>query len=723
MNEKLYLLEPFAAGYLTAKHGDSEYRIANGIYFTAKYRPLEIKKDTYFVGNYDHRNYCASYFQFGDGMRVDENIAKSRIRANPELKKELSELYSEMRKVDTKKLVDAAQSEAEKAMFKVNAGWGGGQHGWCVGHSNPNYILPEGTAGVRQKIEKYRKLNSGKDVFYDSLTLCLDALDVLAERYLEIAREQIKTADEFDKKRLERLVNALENVPANAPRDFYEACVSFWLVFSLDGYDSPGRFDQYMINFYRMSDETDRRFVLEELWKQFHEYRSWNLCVGGSDENGNDESNELSCAILETAAKYKFNTPNLTLRVHKNTPDIIWCLAKEALATGIGMPAIYNDECVCPALEALGIPKSDSHGYCMNGCNQIDIFAKSNMGLEDGEVCLAKCLELTLFNGVCPITGAAVGIKTGEIFELKTFDELVFAYKKQVEYIADLSVSIANKTQKIVSKTCQNPHRSNLFVGCIENGEDFKCGGTLYYNAQILAEGIANTVDSLAAIKHFVFDTEKYTLSEVRDALSVDFDGFEELLSDFSNYKKFGTDDPETNAIYKDVVEHFYGYLLTKKAYRGGSFGGGCSPFNRVAMYGGSIGALPNGKRRASAILADSIGAVPGCDKNGPTALLNSVLSVDHTLAKSGHILQLQFTKELFRSEEGMRAFEDIARVYFEQKGQQLTVNVLSRDDLLEAQIHPEKFASLIVRVGGYSDYFVNLSRELQENIIQRTEI
>ena len=170
-------------------------------------------------------------------------------------------------------------------------------------------------------------------------------------------------------------------------------------------------------------------------------------------------------------------------------------------------------------------------------------------------------------------------------------------------------------------------------------------------------------------------------------------------------------------------VNHFYSYLRSKKAYRGGIFGGGCSTFERAARYGAAIAALPNGKKSDESLLADSIGAVPGCDKNGPTALLNSVLSADHTLAGSGNVLQLKFTKSLFNTKRGKEAFIILAKVYFERLGQQLTVNVLSREELLDAQKNPQKYSNLIVRVGGYSAYFTSLSRELQDNIIARTEI
>jgi formate C-acetyltransferase len=245
--------------------------------------------------------------------------------------------------------------------------------------------------------------------------------------------------------------------------------------------------------------------------------------------------------------------------------------------------------------------------------------------------------------------------------------------------------------------------------------------GPLYNHGQVLMEGVADAVDSLAAIKHFVYDEKKYTMDELVSALEKDFEGYEELHRDLSGYGKFGNEDEESDAIFKDITEHFSNYLLTLKTWRGGVYGAGCSPFNRAANYGKGTGPLPNGKKLSSSLFADSFGAVPGCDKKGATALLNSVLKYDHKLAKSGLVLQLKFDKNVFETQNGMASFIALAKTYMARGGQQLSVNVVSAQDLLEARKYPEKYKSLVVRVGGYSAHFNDLSPELQENIIART--
>ena len=716
-------VEPFAVGYLNAEHNDSEYRIACGMRERMEKMPIYIREDQVFAGFYDKFEDIGVRYIYGNALVVDQEKLKDRIQRFPEAAPELQQILEEMAPLATNAVVHRNETAEEKTFSEMRVSWGGAHWNW-QGHGNPDFgLIPRiGTDGVREKISIYREKNPEKSLFYDSLLIALEGLDIWAERYRLLALEMAETASDSDKTRLMRMAKALETVPKKPARDLFEAFQSFWLVFCMDGVDSPGRFDQYMIPYYEAADAEERKYCLEGMWHLFHETRAWNLCISGSDENGNDQSNILSYDILEIARKYKYNTPNLTMRVHNNTPQALWESAMETLSTGIGMPAIYNDECVCPALEALGISKAHAHNYCMNGCNQIEVFGVSHMGLEDGEVCLAKCLELALYDGVCGYCGDKISISTGDPADMVSFEDFMAAYKKQVEYASDIAVTMANRTQEIAAVYGVNPLRSSLIEGCIEKGRDYKNGGPVYGHGQILAEGLADAVDSLAAIKYYVFDEKKYSFRELIDALRNNYEGYEQLYRDFSTFKKFGNDDAYVDSIYKEVVEHFYGYLLTKQTVRGGYYGAGCSTFNRTATFAVKIGALPNGKKRETTILADSIGAVPGCDRKGPTALINSVLWADQTLAKSGNVLQMKFSKNLFSTKVGKQAMIALAKTYFAGKGQQLSINVVSLEELLDARVHPEAHENLIVRVGGYSDYFVRLSPELQENIIQRTE-
>ena len=378
-----------------------------------------------------------------------------------------------------------------------------------------------------------------------------------------------------------------------------------------------------------------------------------------------------------------------------------------------------------PRPEDLGIPKKDSHKYVMNGCNQFDIFGKSHMGLEDGEVCLLKCLEYALNNGRCLITDECLGLETGDASEFSSYEKLFDAYKQQVDYVVKSAVRCANTLQQVFADTAPNPLRSILIEGCIEKGMDYKNGGPLYNHGQILTEGLADTVDSLAVIRHFVFNEKKYTMSDIITAMKCDYDGFEDMRLEFADFEgKFGNDIEWVDKIARDVQEHYFKLLLTHNTYRGGKsgiYGGGLSTFNRTGFYASMIGASANGRHKSDVHIADSCGACPGKDTHGPTALIKSALKYNQRLAKSGFVLQIKFDKKLFSSEKGKDVFEDLAKTYFEYGGQQLTVSVLSAEELLDAVKHPERHKNLIVRVGGFSAYFVNLNESLQKNIIART--
>ena len=611
-------------------------------------------------------------------------------------------------------------AEPSEALDRSGAEWGG----WG-GHSNPDYgrIVNYGTEYIRAILAENRGKHPDEAWFYRACSYALDAVDVFGERFRELAVERAETCENADDKALLcRMAKAFETVPKKPAYDFTSAMCAFMLIFSLDGSDSPGRFDQYMYRAYAATDDKAQADdLLDRLWDYFRDRRCWNLCISGSDENGNDETNALSYAILAMVRKKRYNTPNLTCRVHRQTPDRLWREIAETLAVGTGLPALYNDDVVCVSLEKIGIPPADSHDYCMNGCNQIDILGKSHMGLEDGEVIFAKCLEYALHDGVDAMTGMQVSMETGDPLTFTTYERLERAFLDQLEYVTYNACSSANVWQHLRGVFEPHPLRSCLIEGCLEKGRDYRNGGPLYNHGQILAEGIADAGDSLYAVKKLVFDEQKYTMAELIDALDADFAGCEQLWHDFGGCEKFGNDIEETDEITARALNRFFTILKRHNTYRGGVFTGGCSPYNRVAGYGRRIAALPNGKRKGEPLLADSIAATPGRDTHGPTALIRSVLRYHQTDACSGFVFQNKFEKKMFRSEEGIAAWIALAKTYFALGGQQYTVTVVSPEDLLDAKAHPENHGDLIVRVGGYSDYFVNLEAGLQDNVISRT--
>lgn len=719
--------EPFAAGYLACASELTAMKVASGMVRQAQDMELAIREEWKLAGmnepGKDVMGTQGVLFQFGNGLMVDTNVLKEKAARNPEKAEEYLYLAQTFEGMDTRENVVAAYTEEEFLQRESKAWWGGHWGGHC--NIDFGLLVHKGTDFLREKVERFRAMNPGKEEWYDAVKLSLSALDILGERYRKIALEKVKTVAPDKKYIYQRIADALEVVPKKPAMDFFSAVQAFMLLYSFDGIDSPGTFDEYMGQYFDEADEKERMEILEGLWRFFHDCRAWNLCIGGSDENWKDRTNALSYAILDVTTRMHFQTPNLTLRWHRNTDDQFLLAAAKSIATGTGLPALYNDEAVCPALEKQGIPPRDSHLYAMNGCNQIDIQGKSHMGLEDGEVCLLKCLEYALFDGLDLVTGKQTSIHTGNAYDFKTYDEVWNAFCEQVKYAVSQVVSMANKSQRIYAETFPNPLRSAFVEGCLEKGRDYTSGGPIYNHGQILTEGLADTVDSLNAIRHFVFETKELSMRQLLDMLKNDFKDSESMRLKLERWPvKFGNDIDEADETARAVQSFYFTEMTKYRTWRdpiNGMYGGGLSTFQRTAEYGRRAGASANGRHARNWNLADSIGATPGRDRLGPTAALCSAMKYDQSLATSGFVMQLKFDKKLFNTESGLQNFIQLVKGYFMGGGQQLSVNVLDAEELKDAKLHPEDHQNLIVRVGGYSEYFTNLEPGLQDNIIARS--
>ena len=722
----LWELEPFACGFLQEESENISRKIAAGMKAVCQHLPLKLDPVLKLASTDPEAESplftLGAAYRFGDGIAVNLHLFENKKERFPELADQLDALYQAIKPYDTFDFFQATITEEEHNIMRSKTLWAGT---WG-GHSNPDYgrLLRLGTDGIRALIARGRAEHPDADEWYKASLTVLDGIDLLAERFRELAVQKSQE-DPENAPVYGRIAQALTVVPRHPATDFMTALQSFYLVFTLDGRDSPGAFDQYMAPYYPKTPPEEARELLEGLWQGFYRTRIWNLSIGGSDEFGRDLTNDLSYAILDVADKYRYNTPNLTARCHKNSSDRFLRRCAELLSTGIALPAMYNDEVVCPALEELGIPPHDAHLYTLNGCNQIDIQGKSHMGLEDGEVNLLKCLEYALFDGRCLIWGTQSSIHTGDARTFRTFEELFEAYQKQVEHAVSVAVTLANRSQEVFSKHGPNPLRSCLTEGCLEKGLDFKAGGPIYNHGQILTEGLADAIDSLEAIRHFVYETGTYTMQELLDALESDFDGREDMRLTLLHYpEKFGNDREKVDSLGARVLEHFFRELMKHRTFRGGGkgiYGGGLSTFERAASNGKGCGASADGRHARDGNIAESAGPVPGRDVCGPTAVIRSALHFDQKLAKSGFVLMLKFDKTLFGTEQGINGFLGLVKTYFREGGQMLVASAVSQEELLDAEVHPERHRDLIVRVGGYSDYFVNLSEPMRQNVIART--
>jgi len=721
--------EPFAYGYMKAIDKGLAAAMGEGMYEEGLVMALEYDRE---VGLFQCNKYPAAPI-FSDsavtyynrrGINFRRDIFEKKKQAFPAYEPFFAAMEETFASLNTVENIVNSFTPYEKACQDTSLIWGG----TYAGHYIPDYgtLLQIGTDGYREKIAKYRRVNAHGEDLYNGLDRLLDMYDCICDRIREEALAMAETEEEpFHKKRLQDIAKVLEICPRKPAYDFLSACQIFWIFFASEEFDSPGRIDQFLYPFWHKTPKEEALGLLEGLWHGFYKHRSWNVCISGSDENWMDTTNEISFAILDLVKKYHYSAPNLTMRCFEGTDPALIRSALEALAQGCGIPALYNDRVVCRMLtEKLGIPPKDAHNYAMNGCNQFDIQGKSHMGLEDGGVNLYKCVELTLTRGRCLLTDKHIGIDTGDPASFATFEDLMAACRKQIENAAEVACSTANKGQQYHGDKVPMLFGSLLIEGCIEKGKQCKAGGPVYNHGQMLIQGLADAADSLAAIRYHVYEKKNYTLSQIIAAMERDFAGEEVMRRQLSEKPaRFGNGEETTDAIAEDIVDCYFRHLLTLRTWRGGIYSGGCSPFREAPYFGRAVGAGANGRHKEDPLIADSIGATPGRDENGPTALLRSVLHLPHHLAGSGFILNLKFDKSILNTPKGIESLQTLIHTYFVEGGQHVAVSAVCPEELRDAKIHPENHRNLLVRVGGYNDYFVDLKPDMQDNILARTSL
>lgn len=601
------------------------------------------------------------------------------------------------------------------------------------GHMVIDYakILRVGIPALRREIEEAMSAcgDPKKIPFYHSLLLYCDNMSDLCRRYAEKARDmQISEASQSRREELSEIAEICDSISARPPRSFREALQLFWFTFLLDNNDDPGRFDQFMFPFYR--DDLEKgiitrdfaRELLVDLWYKMKQVVAWSLVLAGQTPDGADASNDLTYLCLEVTADLRVTNPAIALRLSSVSPRRLWRAGMQCIAIGGGMPALVNDDAVIRALVESGVPLEDARDYAMGGCIEFQISGKSNFGGEDGQINLAKCLELALNNGRCALTGETIGAQTGDPGAFEIFDDVLNAYKQQVKTAMDSIITQCNVGQEIKSKQGAKIFRSLLIDDCIARGLDCEGGGARYGNGQILTNGMIVVADSLAAIRTLVFEEKSVSMSQLLQALEDNWQGHESLRQRILHrVPRYGNDDDRVDSLAREISEHIWQLLKQSSTYRGGYYTGLVVYFSRQLYFGRQTAATPDG-RFSEDVLEDSMGPWPGRDIHGPTAMFRSVSKIAQELAAGGVILNLKLPPSCLEGDEAIEKSIDLVRSYFDMGGQQVQVTVANADDLRAATQEPEKWRHLIVRVGGYSDYFVTLDPGLQESIIQRTE-
>jgi len=626
-----------------------------------------------------------------------------------------------------------------------------------VGYSN--IILKKGFRGVQSEAEEalgrldaYDPQNFDKMNFYKAVIMSCEAARVLASRYAAKAREMAgEEMDENRKKELLAIAGRCERVPYDPPRTFHEAVQAVWLTQILlwaeentqsNCIDRP---DQYLYPFYQREVEAgtlceaDALELLECLWIKMAEvvycvsaefadytsgYQSFHgMTLGGTDADGNDAVNPLSYIMIQATMDLQMHIPTINVRVSKKTPDAFLGKVCDLVKLGTGQPAIFFDETAVPLLQKRGIPERDARGWCACGCVEPGIPGKSNMWAEGARYSYATAVEWVLFNGYSKIHGRQIGLKTGDPCSFQQFDEFKAAVKQQLAYLIKIAVSGSQLAERAHMLRMPEPVRSCCLEGCVEKGVDAMSGGALYNNGPgIETTGVADLADSLMVIKKLVYDEHALRMEQLVEILDQNFEGYENYRQMFINeVPKYGNDIDEVDLLAAEFVDYSCEETRRYKSLNGQPYNNCVVPVIANIPHGQATWALPSG-RKAGEPLADGISPFPSYDKQGPTAVIKSVCKVDHTNNGGGALLNMRLSPNIMQSERDKANFIALLRSEEDLGGYHVQFNVVKSETLREAQVKPEDHGDLLVRVAGYSAYFVELRKDAQQAIIDRTE-
>ena len=675
-----------------------------------------------------------------------------------------------------------------------------------VGHVTVKYweVLETGFEGIMEKAQKELdgcSVGDGnyarKSHFLEAVILSCKAVIDYAGRYAKLAQEMAaQTSDPVRKQELFVIAENCSRVPAKGAQNFYEACQSFWFVQQLlqmesSGHSiSPGRFDQYMYPYYKKDMEAGtitREFaqeLMDCIWVKLNDLNKCrdaasaegfagyslfqNLIAGGQNKEGEDVTNDLSVMCIQASMHVHLPAPSLSVRVWNGSPHEFLIKAAELTRTGIGLPAYYNDEVIIPALQNRGLSLEDAREYNIIGCVEPQKAGKTEGWHDAAFFNMCRPLELVFSNGMDK--GEMVGIPTGDVTQMKTFDEFFDAYKKQMEYCISLLVNADNAIDVAHAERCPLPFLSCMIDDCLKEGKSVQEGGAVYNFTGPQGFGIANMADGLFAIRKLVYEDKKVSMKELKEALAWNYDKgldaqsagdmtemimkamqkagrnvdastaeglmktfmgmkpgeqktqrFKEIHDMIDEVPKFGNDIPEVDYFAREVAYTYSKPLQKYNNPRGGKFQAGLYPVSANVPLGGQTGATPDG-RYAHTPVADGVSPSAGKDVKGPTAAATSVSRLDHFIVSNGTLFNQKFHPSALSGREGLEKFVALIRGYFDQKGMHMQFNVVDRQTLLDAQEHPEKYKHLVVRVAGYSALFTTLSRSLQDDIIRRTD-
>ncbi len=636
---------------------------------------------------------------------------------------------------------------------KFVRGYGENTPGWTT-------LLAKGIGGIKRDAEaKLAALDdaAGEDtveqmIFYKSEIIVAEGIIALANRHAELAEKMAKEEDDpIRKAELEKIAEINRAVPEHAPRTFYEAlqCMltyeyGIFMEQNASSYNL-GRMDQYLYKFYKddlaagILTEDEAQELMDCFWIKIAEMglfqdaasaefsAGYNMtvqvCAGGIDRYGNDAVNELSYMTIQATEDTALKEPNMTVRynIAKN-PDSFLRKAAECIRMGRTMPAIYHDDAGIRMLLNKGIPLSEAWDWTPCGCVETNLEGRLKSYTDIGEVSMGGVVDMVMTNGKSRLTGEQVSIQTGDPRNFATFDDFMAAVKKQIAYFVDVMASMNSYLDYLSERYRPVPALSLTYPHCMVVGKDYANGGAEYNVGNgINIIGQADIINSVADIKYLVYDEKQVSMDEMCKALDANFEGYEDIQQLCLDAPKYGNDDERADF----CVGEIYNYLVDCIEAHDSKFGrltAGMLPVSGNVPIGKSVGALPSG-RNAWAPLADGIGATGGTDVKGATALLKSISHLPHSRFTQGTQMNLKIEPEMLEGEAGLNNMVYLLKTQCTLDIYHTQYNIIDRDILLDAQAHPEDHKDLLVRVAGYSAFFVELGKDIQDDIIQRTEI
>jgi len=619
------------------------------------------------------------------------------------------------------------------------------------GHICPDTArwLRYGPAGLAKAARENKEKHPDNAEFYEGMIIALEGASLFMRRYAELARGMAKSAAQPEE--LLEIARVCDKLAANPPESYREAVQASWFLYVILQMESnassfsPGRMDQYLYPYYKkdvasgaLSPE-DALEITECLFLKFNQIvylRSagsakyfagfpigFNVAVGGQDENGGCAENELSFLFLRAQEHLLLPQPNLSARVFEGSGEHFLTRCAQVIGKGSGMPQLFNDEAVIPALTGKGISEQDARNYAIVGCVELTTMG-NNLGWSDAAMFnLVKALELALNDGRCTLTGKQMGAHTGTIEAFETYEDVLKALDTQVDFFFERMIRCCEVVEKAHAELLPSPFLSSVIDDCMERGIDVTAGGAHYNLSGIQAIQCANVADSLAALKTLVYDEKIVDRRELHEALTSNFENAELLrLRLLNKAPKYGNDVEWVDAIAFDWARQFAGRLAKYTNARGGPYQMGLYTVSAHVPMGQNVGATPDGRKAKEPLADGGMSPVYGRDSHGPTAVLKSVARVKSEYGSNGTLLNMKFLPSLFKTEIGVQKFVRLIRAFIRLKIIHVQFNVVNRSDLLAAQKHPELYRSLTIRVAGYTAYFTELAPDLQQEIIERTE-